>query len=63
MRQFFVTIPVELESARIDGATLWHLCPHLYALSKPALFFKRVYLYGYVERLHQTLIFINSIGR
>lgn len=66
MRQFFVTIPVELEeSARIDGCTPFGIFVRIFMpLSKPALATLSVFTFmGTWNDYIKPLIFINSIGK
>jgi multiple sugar transport system permease protein len=66
MRQFFVTIPVELEeSARIDGCTPFGIFARIFMpLSKPALATLSVFTFmGTWNDYIKPLIFINSIGK
>lgn len=66
MRQFFVTIPVELEeSARIDGCTPFGIFARIFMpLSKPALATLSVFTFmGTWNDYIKPLIFINSIRK
>ncbi len=66
MRQFFVTIPIELEeSARIDGCTPFGIFARVFMpLSKPALATLSVFTFmGTWNDYIKPLIFINSINK
>jgi len=66
LRQFLLTIPVELEeAARIDGANYWHIFAHIMLpLSRPALATLGVFTFmGVWNDFMWPLITINSLDK
>jgi ABC-type glycerol-3-phosphate transport system permease component len=66
LRQFFLTIPLDLaESARIDGANLFQIFSHIYLpLSKPALATLAIFTFMWTwNDLLSPLIYVNELDK